>query len=115
MEYISILDADDYRNWFTFDKTFHVKESIRENHLNVDSILQYAFLVDKKHINGPEVHLMLDDATIVVLNYESRMVVTYLFARPGQIKRYFESFGIALDENIHACSLNNFILKRNRL
>ena len=49
-----------------------------------------AFVVDKGHPNGNEVHYLCDNGVIVVTNQRTGKVVTELIARPAQIRRYYE-------------------------
>lgn len=45
--------------------------------------------VDNGHRNGPEQQTLSTTGIITVRNVRSRKVVTYLIARPGQLKRFF--------------------------
>lgn len=49
-----------------------------------------SFVVDKGHVNGPEIHEITDNAIIKVYNQRTHKFVTALIARPGQIYRYYE-------------------------
>lgn len=42
---------------------------------------------DKGHINGPEYHVLTDNAIIAVFNVRTKRLVTTKFARPGQIRQ----------------------------
>ena len=59
-----------------------------------------AFFVDKGHKNGPEVHIIRDDAVVEIYNAESKRFITYLIARPGQIRRYYEALGEMAPERV---------------
>lgn len=48
-----------------------------------------AAVVDRGHINGPEIHLISDTGIISIYNKLSGKMVTQLIARPGQIRRYY--------------------------
>lgn len=48
-------------------------------------------IVDKGHRNGPEIHMLSDTGIITILNQRTGKLITKLIARPGQIKRYYES------------------------
>jgi hypothetical protein len=50
----------------------------------------YSFIVDTGHPNGNEIHTITDRAEIVIQNEETKKVVTVLFARPAQVKRYWK-------------------------
>lgn len=47
------------------------------------------FLVDRGHINGPELHFITDHGCIIIFNEHTGRFVTTLIARPNQIMRYF--------------------------
>jgi hypothetical protein len=44
-------------------------------------------MVDKGHPNGPEWHVLTDNAIILVYNVRTRNLITVKFARPGQIRQ----------------------------
>ena len=46
-------------------------------------------IVDKGHVNGPEIHEISTTGIITVKNLRTKKLVTKLIARPGQIKRYW--------------------------
>ena len=48
-------------------------------------------VVDKGHRNGPEIHMLSDTGIITILNQRTGKLITKLIARPGQIRRYYES------------------------
>lgn len=52
-----------------------------------------AFIVDKGHPNGNEVHYILDNGVIVITNERTGKIVTELIARPKQIYRYWNGVG----------------------
>lgn len=47
------------------------------------------FWVDKDHPNGPEIHVIYDNALIYIYNERTKKLITILIARPGQITRYY--------------------------
>jgi hypothetical protein len=47
------------------------------------------FIVDKGHVNGPEIHEISDTGIVTVFNQRTHKLITKLIARPGQLKRYF--------------------------
>lgn len=49
----------------------------------------YSFIVDTGHPNGNEIHTITERAEIVIQNERTKRVVTVLFARPAQVKRYW--------------------------
>ena len=56
----------------------------------------YSFIVDTGHPNGNEIHTITERAEIVIQNERTKKIVTVLFARPAQVKRYWR----LLNENI---------------
>ena len=42
---------------------------------------------DRGHMNGPEYHILTDNAIIAVFNVRTRQCITTKFARPGQIRQ----------------------------
>lgn len=48
-----------------------------------------AFIVDRGHKNGPEIHEITDTAIINIYNKRTHKLITKLVARPNQIKRYY--------------------------
>lgn len=47
-------------------------------------------VVDKQHRNGPEIHKISDTGIITIYNKRTKVLITKLIARPGQIRRYFK-------------------------
>lgn len=45
-------------------------------------------VVDKGHIKGEEIHVITDNALIVIVNRRTLKKVTTLIARPAQLTRY---------------------------
>lgn len=64
--------------------------------------LYTAFLVDRGHPDGPEIHSITDNAIIIIHNANTNKLVTQLIARPGQIRRYFSEEQIDSDEKLQA-------------
>lgn len=48
-------------------------------------------VIDRGHVNGPEIHKVTTTGLIIIYNEYSGKMVTILIARPNQIKRYFEN------------------------
>ena len=46
-------------------------------------------IVDRGHINGPEIHTISDTGIITIYNQRTHKMITQLIARPGQIRRYY--------------------------
>lgn len=56
----------------------------------------YSFLVNCGHINGKEIHTITEKGVILIHNIKSKKLVTMLFARPGQIIRYWKALNMEL-------------------
>ena len=68
-------------------------------------------VVDRGHINGPEIHEITDTGIINIYNERTKKLVTKLIARPAQIKRYFtEAVPKALMERAR---YNTYVLAYN--
>ena len=52
-----------------------------------------AFIVDRHHKNGKEVHMITDNGIIIIYKYVTKKLITKLIARPNQIRRYYEGVG----------------------
>lgn len=48
-----------------------------------------AFIVDKDHPNGDEVHVITTNGFILIFNERTERFITILHARPGQLRRYY--------------------------
>ena len=57
------------------------------------------FCVNKGHKHGIELHTIYNSGIIKVINPVSRKIVTYLIARPQQIKRYYEKCRLKVKYN----------------
>lgn len=49
------------------------------------------FIVDKKHVNGDEVHCLNNKGLVYIYNLRSKRLITILHARSAQIARYYEA------------------------
>lgn len=47
-----------------------------------------SFVVDTGHPDGLELHSVTSTGVVIIANIEKKHIITYLIARPGQIKRY---------------------------
>ena len=47
-----------------------------------------AFVVDRNHPNGNEVHVICDNRLVYVFNSRTERLVTVLYVRPKQLSRY---------------------------
>lgn len=67
-------------------------------HNGKQSPIADVFLVDRGHKDGPELHCVTQRSIVYILNerkYREQFcpVITVLFARPGQVKRLYQSVG----------------------
>lgn len=72
-----------------YNKSRYYREMFIYNYLGGDGKTVDAFIVDKDHENGKEIHCITDHGVIIVYNLRTRKMVTKLIARPQQIKRYY--------------------------
>lgn len=70
------------------------------------------FVVDRGHVNGPEVHEITDTGIINIYNQLTKKLITKLIARPGQIRRYFKG-GNAPQELVDRAYYNSYVLCYN--
>lgn len=59
----------------------------------------YSFVVNCGHINGKEMHTITEKGVILIHNIKTKKLVTMLFARPGQIIRYWKALSLDLPVN----------------
>lgn len=52
-----------------------------------------SFVVDKGHINGFERHIIYSNGVILVVNENTKKVVTIMVARIGNVVRYWKGLG----------------------
>lgn len=69
------------------------REDFIKECLGGDGYIVDGFIVDNHHKDGLEVHSLTDKGVIIIHNLKSGKLCTKLLARPGQIKRYYESTG----------------------
>lgn len=74
------------------EKTLHSVE--RECRIKAgDKKIERIFEVER---NGrPQLHIMLSDATVMVVDKMRNKIVTYLNCRPTQVLKYYEAEGVA--------------------
>ena len=100
------------------DNTKHLQErnerikKYNDMQLLSDNIVS-CFKVDKKHVNGQELHAINEKGLIYVYNFKSRKLITILHARSEQIKRYYDIAKIEIPKNIY--TIMQKVNKRNRL
>lgn len=59
------------------------------------------FCVNKGHEHGIELHAIYKSGIIKIINPVTRKVITYLVARPRQIKRYYEKCGLKIGNKLN--------------
>lgn len=57
-----------------------------------------AYIVDKGHENGLEIHVLRSSRLIEIYNNRTRRLITVLYARDNQLKRYFKEAPMHLFE-----------------
>ena len=88
------------------DKTKHLQErserikKYSDMQLLSDRVIS-CFKVDKKHVNGEELHAINEKGLIYVYNFKSRKLITILHARSEQIKRYYDIAKIKTPQNVY--------------
>ena len=98
-----VLEAlDEPSDIFNAVKTFHLENErntrTAELPTNIGKPVK-SFLVDTAHPNGNEVHTLTEDGLIFIQNEKTNKIVTFLFARPEQISRYFHNLGEEVPKN----------------
>lgn len=73
--------------------------NILQNKLNTYGEIVYSFIVDTGHRDGLEIHSITNRAVIIIQNKKTNRIVTFLFARPQQIKRYWEGLNKDVPQN----------------
>ena len=73
------------------------------------------FYVDRNHKNGPEIHIVTCKATILILNFQTKKLCTILFARPGQVRRYYQACQMVAPEKVIEAAHYNLSKHRNNL
>lgn len=56
----------------------------------------HSFLVNAGHMNGDEIHTITEKGIILIQNYKTKKLITFLIARRGQITRYWEQLNLDL-------------------
>lgn len=59
-----------------------------------------AFIVNKKHKNGLEVHAIDKNGFIVVFNFKSKKIITVISATPYQIERYYKKLNSKMNDEV---------------
>ena len=84
--------------WIDLDKiqySNHIQSSDRlrrfQHFLDNPSKICKVFWVDKHHKHGDELHIVTSNATVIIINALTFKLITVLFARKNQIKRYYNA------------------------
>ena len=93
----------------------YINRSERAKHMNYNIKLVNAFVVDKHHENGLEIHAIYDDGTIKIFNYRTKKLITVLFGRVGQIVRYYQELSIPVPYAVLCKADENEKQRRNHL
>lgn len=93
----------------------YINRSERAKHMNYNIKLVNAFVVDKHHENGLEIHAIYDDGTIKIFNYRTKKLITVLFGRVGQIVRYYQELSIPVPYTVLCKADENEKQGRNHL
>lgn len=73
------------------------------------------FWVDKGHRNGPELHILTYTGLIVIVNAKTLVLCTVLYARPGQIKRYYNAVNQTAPNFLLNRAYKNIISHKNQI
>ncbi len=69
----------------------------RENRFSIIKLNSWktetGFVVDKHHPNGDEIHFISCNAEIIIVNANTKKVITCLLPRPAQLERYYSAIG----------------------
>lgn len=108
-----IRETDEHVLSYLNSKTVH--ESTREKRRNQalafgDFEVLNSYVVDTGHPAGLELHTITTTAVVIIANMQKQQVITYLIARPQQLKRY----GIK-DKNILKLAEEHKIYNYNEL
>lgn len=94
----------------TFTKTKHYGD--RQNRVkNGEKTIEQIFEVEKA--GRLQLHIILSDATVVVVDKVRQSIVTLLNARPAQIKRYYQPLGLEVPQSLLAEATSNVMNKLN--
>ena len=82
----------EYTNHFLRDRPTKAK-IFNEQVAARNPIISNAFLVNRGHENGPEIHFITNNGIVIVTNSLTNNIVTVLFPREDQIREYYEWIG----------------------
>ena len=98
--YFEVLERMDNEQCARFDKNREKTEHLKERAKRINKYRQFlgagtivdGFVVDKAHDNGNEVHILKNNRLIEVYNERTMKLITVLYARPEQLRRYYVVF-----------------------
>lgn len=95
MRVVKRINNIDLSGAFLQNTTEHLKEERLERyHTYVEKLGRgnpvATYIVDKGHDNGNEIHVLCDNRLIYIFNERTMRYITVLYARDGQIRRYFK-------------------------
>ena len=97
-------------------RTRHSKQrELRIKHLNLCDNVVSTFLWDRGHKNGPELHFITESANDIIINADSKQLITILNCRVGQIKRLYNPLSIPIPRTVLQMAKLNESLKLNEV
>lgn len=86
--------------------TYHFAEERRERvkllakELKGESVVT-SFIVDKGHWNGYEQHIIFSNGIILIVNEESRKLITMISSGATRLQYYWNDLGIKFPQNLY--------------
>lgn len=71
--------------------TYHANAERAERKARAEKLggeVYKSFIVSTGHVDGNEIHTILTSGVVVIANLSKQVIITWLLARPAQIKRY---------------------------
>ena len=98
--YFQVLERMDKEQCAQYDKNREKTEHLKERAGRINTyrevlgagIIVDGFIVDKVHRNGNEVHILKNNRLIEVYNESTMKLITVLYARPEQLRRYYSVY-----------------------
>ncbi len=110
---------DDKKMAFSdFEGTYHIMDTLHEERRQKleeaggcgDTVC--GVLWDKGHRRGMEVHVLTTNAIIFIFNYMTGKLVTFKFARPGQVRQLFGKEDIVYGRVFEEAHLPSEVMQR---
>lgn len=102
-----------YNDW-DCKRSRHLEARYHREHMAVGMFCLYrprlvnVFVVNKGHAHGIELHALFDNGVIKIINPISRKVISYLFPRVKQYKKYYESCGMKAPQKLLEMGKRNY-------